>query len=93
MSIIMSNTTTIHPPEPLSWKQADDDVHVATRAGEFAGFVESNGAAHLVHDSRGTELGSFDSLEDARDALEGAVRRRARPIRQSLRHRLSRVRS
>ncbi|KJQ53369.1 hypothetical protein [Microbacterium sp. SA39] len=62
--------TTFPPSDPLAWKQADADVHVATRAGEFAGFVEFDGTAHLVRDNHGTELGAFDSLDDARSALE-----------------------
>ena len=69
MSITMS-TTTFPPSDPLTWKQADADVHVATRNGEFAGFVEFDGAAHLVRDNRGADLGSFDSLDDAFRALE-----------------------
>ncbi|MFF3025962.1 hypothetical protein [Microbacterium sp. NPDC057944] len=67
----MSNTT-FPPFDPLTWKQADDDVHVATRAGEFAGFVEFDGTAHLVRDNRGTEIGSFTTLDDAFLALEEA---------------------
>ncbi|MEU4017132.1 hypothetical protein AB0E56_17885 [Microbacterium sp. NPDC028030] len=66
------STTTFPPSDPLTWKQADTDVHVATRAGEFAGFVEYDGSAHLVHDNRGTELGAFGSLDDAFRALEDA---------------------
>lgn len=69
MSIIMS-TTTFSPSDPLTWKQADTDVHVATSAGEFAGFVEFDGSAHLVRDQRGADLGSFTALDDARRALE-----------------------
>ncbi len=64
------STTTFSPSDPLTWKQADTDVHVATRAGEFAGFVEFDGAAHLVRDQRGADLGSFRSLDEARRALE-----------------------
>ena len=64
------STTTFPPSDPLTWKQADDDVHVATRNGEFAGFVEFDGTAHLVRDNHGTELGAFDSLDDAFRALE-----------------------
>lgn len=88
----MSNTTT-HPPETLTWKQADDDVHVATRDGEFAGFVEIYGRAHVVRDSHGTELGSFRTLVDARNALEGSSRRRPRSFRQTLRRHLNRTKS
>ena len=69
MSITMS-TTTSPPSDPLTWKQADTDVHVATRAGEFAGFVEFDGSTHLAHDQRGAELGAFDTLVDAQRALE-----------------------
>lgn len=66
------STTTHHPYDPLTWKQADADVHVATRDGEFAGFVEFDGAAHLVRDARGTDVGAFRTLADARDALASA---------------------
>lgn len=72
--------TTFPPSDPLSWKQADIDVHVATRAGEFAGFVEFDGTAHLAYDHRGVELGVFDTLDDARDALEGAFEPARRPL-------------
>ncbi len=58
------STTTFPPSDPLTWKQADTDVHVATRGGEFAGFVEFDGSAHLVRDNHGAELGVFDSLDD-----------------------------
>ena len=80
----MSKTTT-HPPESLSWKQADDDVHVATRGGEFAGFVALDADGHVVRDNHGTELGSFANLADARLALEGSTQRRARSFAQTLR--------
>lgn len=73
MSITMS-TTTFPPSDPLTWKQADTDVHVATRDGEFAGFVEFDGTAHLVRDNHGAELGVFDTLDDAFRALEDANR-------------------
>ncbi|KQY74315.1 hypothetical protein ASD13_12630 [Microbacterium sp. Root1433D1] len=66
------STTTFPPSDPLTWKQADTDVHVATRGGEFAGFVEFDGSAHLVRDNHGAELGVFDSLDDAFRALEDA---------------------
>jgi hypothetical protein len=79
MSTTMS-MTTIPPSDPLSWKQADVDVHVATRDGEFAGFVEFDGTVHLVRDQRGTDLGSFETLDDARRALEGAQEERRRPL-------------
>lgn len=64
------STTTFPPSDPLTWKQADADVHVATRGGEFAGFVEFDGTAHLVRDNHGTDLGAFAVLADAFLALE-----------------------
>ncbi|CAH0223321.1 hypothetical protein SRABI76_02566 [Microbacterium oxydans] len=71
------NITTFPPSDLLTWKQADTDVHVATRGGEFAGFVEFDGDTHVVRDERGTDLGSFRSLDDAQGALETAQRARA----------------
>ncbi|WP_336501492.1 hypothetical protein [Microbacterium paraoxydans] len=65
-------TTTVPPSTPLTWKQADVDVHVATRNGEFAGFVEFDGSVHRLRDERGTDLGSFSSLDDAFRALAEA---------------------
>ena len=70
------NITTFPPSDPLTWKQADADVFVATRDGEFAGFVEFDGAVHLVRDQHGTDLGSFASLDDARLELESAQKPR-----------------
>ncbi|MCK2035598.1 hypothetical protein KZC51_05540 [Microbacterium sp. SSW1-49] len=69
--------TTFPPTDPLTWKQADTDVHVATRNGEFAGFVEFDGSAHLVRDERGTDLGAFETLDDAQGALENSSASRA----------------
>lgn len=88
----MSSTST-HPSLPLNWKQADDNVYVATREGEFAGFVELEGTTHVVHDNHGAALGSFSTLADARSALEYPPRRRTRSISQTLRRHLSRARS
>lgn len=87
------STTTVPPSDPLTWKQADVDVHVATRDGEFAGFVEFDGSAHRLHDQRGTDLGSFPVLDDAFRALAAAQQparpgvspKRARPRRRHLR--------
>ncbi|MFT4258376.1 hypothetical protein [Microbacterium sp.] len=65
-------STTTHTHDPLTWKQADIDVHVATSGGEFAGFVESDGSAHLVRDHRGVEIGVFADLHAAFRALEAS---------------------
>lgn len=85
--------TPVRPSTPLSWKQADDDVHVATRDGEFAGFVEFDGTAHIVRDDHGADLGAFPTLADARRVLEGAGHPARHPLRLTLRRRLRRARA
>src|SRR5690606_39691847 len=86
-SRIMSSTDTsarsdapIHPTtDPtdvplLAWRQADEDVFVATNAGEFAGFVTVDRNAHIVHDSHSHCIGSYPTLAAARQALVDATR-------------------
>jgi hypothetical protein len=58
---------------PLVWRQASDDVFVATRSGEFAGFVSLDGGEHLLHDGHGRPLGRHATLAAARTALENAA--------------------
>ncbi|MBS1905092.1 MAG: hypothetical protein JST33_00680 [Actinobacteria bacterium] len=54
----------------ITWKQADHDVYVATRDGEYAGFVSVDGTTHVLHDRHSRRLGSYPSLSAARSALE-----------------------
>ena len=56
---------------PLTWRQADHDVYVATHDGEYAGFVTVDGATHVLHDRHSRRLGSYPSLSAARTALSG----------------------
>lgn len=56
----------------ITWKQADHDVYVATRDGEYAGFVAVDGMTHVLHDRHSRRLGSYPSLSAARSALESA---------------------
>ncbi len=51
------------------WRQADDNVHVATLAGEFAGFVTAGDGRFVLHNAHARQLGAFPSLEEARCAL------------------------
>lgn len=67
----MSTTTPSPSDAPLIWRQADHDVYVATRAGEFAGFVAVDGDAHVLHDGLSRRIGSYGSLSAARSALSG----------------------
>jgi hypothetical protein len=78
MSMTMSSTT-IPSSDQLTWKQADLDVHVATRGGEFAGFVEFDGSVYVVRDNRGAEIGAFPALDDAFRALEEVQTTARRP--------------
>ncbi|MFD6699885.1 MULTISPECIES: hypothetical protein [unclassified Microbacterium] len=82
----------------ITWKQADHDVYVATRDGEYAGFVAVDGASHVLHDRHSRRLGSYSSLSAARSALESfgasasaGQQRRRRSARS--RHRPSTARS
>ncbi|WP_295012960.1 hypothetical protein [uncultured Microbacterium sp.] len=54
----------------ITWRQADHDVFVATRDGEYAGFVAVDGASHTLHDRHSRRIGSYPSLSAARSALE-----------------------
>lgn len=56
----------------LSWLQADDDLFVATRNGEYAGFVSRIGPLFEAHSGRGDHLGSHGDAGDAAAALEVA---------------------
>jgi hypothetical protein len=89
LSITMSKTTIdTRTIRALAWKQAAEDVHVATSNGEFAGFVEVQDGRHIVRDNHGADLGSFATLGEARLALEGlahAPKRRQRVSKYSLR--------
>ncbi|WP_309128873.1 hypothetical protein [Microbacterium sp.] len=66
----------------LAWKQADHDVFVATREGEFAGFVTVDVQAHIVHDRHNRRIGSYSTLAAARQALADASRPAARARRR-----------
>lgn len=74
-------------PLVLAWRQADDDVFVATNAGEFAGFVTVDHDVHVVHDNHSRRIGSFPTLAAARQALVDATRPPSRG-RERLRRRI-----
>lgn len=101
-SRIMSSTDTsarsaapiqIHPTtDPtdvpvLAWRQADEDVFVATNAGEFAGFVTVDRNTHIVHDNHSLRIGSYPTLAAARQALVDATHPPSRG-RERLRRRI-----
>lgn len=65
---------TTSPTIPLAWRQADEDVFVATNNGEFAGFVAVEHNDHVVHDNHSRRIGSYPTLAAARQALVDATR-------------------
>lgn len=79
--------TPVLPASDLSWRQADEDVFVATNGGEYAGFVTVEHDAHIVHDSLSRRVGSYPTLAAARQALVDATRPSTRR-RERLRRRI-----
>jgi cold shock CspA family protein len=55
---------------PLDWRQADDDVLVATRAGEYAGFVHDSDGRFHAHSATGQDLGIHATLEAAQASVD-----------------------
>jgi cold shock CspA family protein len=60
-------------PGALDWRQADLDVFVATRDGEYAGFVDVTSFGAHAQSARGTDLGLHGSLDAALAAVESSV--------------------
>jgi cold shock CspA family protein len=60
----------MHIPLPLlAWRQADDDVYVATHAGEYAGFTDATPHGVRAHGPRGEDLGIHATADHARAAV------------------------
>ncbi|GAA5154697.1 hypothetical protein GCM10025768_26260 [Microbacterium pseudoresistens] len=82
----MSIITTSARPDPasgaaLTWKQAADDVFVATRDGEFAGFISIDRHEHVAHNRHSLRIGSYPTMAAARAALCGSSSRPRRTWR------------
>jgi hypothetical protein len=71
------------PPFPpaltdrLRWKQAAEDVYVATADDEFAGYIAVSGTGHVLHGAHAQPIGVFPTRHEAQDAL----REHLRPVR------------
>ena len=61
------------PRQTLGWRQADDDVFVATVAGEYAGFVAVTPRGFEAHSADGADLGDHVSRDLASAAVEASV--------------------
>jgi cold shock CspA family protein len=57
----------------LSWRQAADDLWVATRDGEYAGMVAREGDRHRVFDHLSRPVGTAATRQDASDLLRPAA--------------------
>lgn len=80
----------------LLWKQADEDVYVATVDDEFAGYIAVSDSGHALHSAHAEPLGVFRSRRDAQDALRAHLAPAAllRPHTPATgRHRRSRART
>lgn len=61
------------PRQTLGWRRADDDVFVATVAGEYAGFVAVTPRGFEAHSAHGAHLGDHVSRDLASAAVEASL--------------------
>lgn len=73
MTSVTYLTSSSRPP--LDWRRADDDVFVATSAGEYAGFVGVTPLGYEAHGALGEDLGVYDILDLAHAAVTASVTR------------------
>jgi len=78
-------------PSRATWAHVESGFYVASRAGEFLGYVEqSRDGSYLAFDGRSTPVGRYDSLKDAQRAVlsvptTGPMDARARKVTSALR--------
>jgi len=59
--------------QALAWRQADDDVYVATRSDEYAGFIDTTSSGFRAHGPRGEDLGLHATHDHARAAVAASA--------------------
>lgn len=65
----MEHTATLGAP-PVTWTRVGAGFHVASRPGEYVGFVERTPAgAYAAFDAFSTRIAVLETLEDARAAV------------------------
>lgn len=57
----------------IRWRQAADDVYVATINEEFAGFISVTAAGYELRGPHADELGTHASKDAAQQALSAAL--------------------
>gem|GEM_PF-82293 len=65
--------TSATTPSSLDWRQADDDVFVATSTGEYAGVVFVTPTGFDAHSARGERLGVHETRAAAAHAVAASV--------------------
>jgi hypothetical protein len=77
--VVMSPSSSPSPSSApaVLWRQADDDVYVASADAEYAGFVAATPRGFEAHGGRGQRLGVFPMLDRAKSAVVAAGRRPA----------------
>lgn len=66
---VQSLRTTLPAAPRLAWRQAEDDLWVATCDGEYAGMVTRHGARHQAFDRLSRPVGSAATWQAAADLL------------------------
>jgi hypothetical protein len=78
------STVTLAPLSAVTWTEVEPGFHVASRGGEFAGFVEKTpDGSFVAFDEYSTPIGRFPALRDAQCSVTTTTtpaneRRRAR---------------
>lgn len=77
--VVMSSSSSpsLSSAPAVLWRQADDDVYVASADAEYAGFVAATPRGYEAHSGRGQRLGVFPMLDRAKSAVVAAGRRPA----------------
>lgn len=57
-------------PRPVTWSKVDTGFHVASRAGEYVGSIDTTPDGHFVaFDGTSAPIGRFAELSDAKTAV------------------------
>lgn len=66
----MSSSVVVAPVSALTWTEVEPGFHVASRGGEFGGYVERTGDGSFVaFDEYSTPVGRYATLTAARRSL------------------------
>lgn len=82
------STLTLAPLSGLTWTEVEPGFHVASRGGEFGGFVERTADGSFVaFDEYSSPIGRFTGLSEA----QGSVTTTTTPANERRRRRLART--